>query len=226
MRILLAEDDQSLSKALVTVLKKNSYIVDAVFNGEDALAYGLTDNYDGIILDIMMPEPNGLLVLKRLRSSGIKTPVMLLTARSELSDRVIGFDAGADDYLPKPFSMEEFLARLRAILRRRDGFVPDIITFKGVSLDKTSGQLSYQGKTVRLVARELQLMELLMENPRHIFRTESLLERIWGWESDVEVSIVWVYTSNLRKKFNEIKAPIEIRATRGLGYSLEVAADD
>ena len=226
MRILLAEDDKSLSKALVTILKKNNYIVDAVFNGEDALSYGLSNNYDGIILDVMMPDPDGLMVLKTYRRKKITTPVMLLTAKSELSDRVIGFDAGADDYLPKPFSVAELLARLRAILRRRDGFVPDVITFEGVSLDKSTCLLSYGNNVVRLVARELQLMEMFMENPRHIIKTETFMERIWGWESDVEVSIVWVYTSNLRKKLKTLHAPIEIHAARGLGYSLEVAVHD
>lgn len=225
MRLLIAEDDRDISKALVMILEKNNYSVDSVFNGKDAYEYAISDNYDGIILDIMMPELDGIEVLSKLRSERISTPILLLTAKAEVDDRVAGLDAGADDYLAKPFAISELLARLRAMLRRKGEFQPDILEFKAVTLNKATYELGYNDKYVRLVGREFQMLEMLMKMPGQVIPTDQFMDKIWGWDSEVEVSIVWVYISNLRKKFMSIQAPIEIRAIRGVGYCME-AKDD
>ena len=225
MRLLIAEDDRDISKALVMILEKNNYSVDSVFNGKDAYEYAISDNYDGIILDIMMPELDGIEVLSKLRSERISTPILLLTAKAEVDDRVAGLDAGADDYLAKPFAISELLARLRAMLRRKGEFQPDILEFKAVTLNKAPYELGYNDKYVRLVGREFQMLEMLMKMPGQVIPTDQFMDKIWGWDSEVEVSIVWVYISNLRKKFMSIQAPIEIRAIRGVGYCME-AKDD
>ncbi len=222
MRLLIAEDNKDISKALTILLEKNNYGVDAVYNGNDALDYALTDNYDGIILDIMMPGYDGIEVLQKLRQAGNSTPVLMLTAKGELSDRVAGLDAGADDYLPKPFAVSELLARVRAMLRRRSDYQPDLLEVDGVQLDKRRMEISYQKQFVRLVTREFQVMEMLMENIGQIISTDTMMEHIWGWDSEVEVNIVWVTVSNIRKKLQQISAPLNIRAVRGVGYRLEV----
>lgn len=191
MRLLLAEDEEDLNKALVTVLKHNNYSVDAVFNGQDALDYLETENYDGAILDIMMPKMDGLTVLKRIREQGNSVPVILLTAKSEIDDRVAGLDCGADDYLTKPFSMKELLARIRAMTRR-------------------------------LASKEYQMLEMLLTNPKMVISVDQFMDRIWGYDSDTELNIVWVNISYLRKKLSTIGSRVIIKATRGLGYSLEV----
>ena len=162
--------------------------------------------------------------VRRLRARGVSTPVLLLTARSEVPDRVEGLDAGADDYLPKPFAMAELLARVRALVRRRERLVPEVISFAGLSLDLSAYTLSCKGRSARLGNREFQMMEMLMEAPRRIISTAQFMERVWGWDADVDVSIVWVYVSNLRKKIAQLGADVEIRATRGVGYSLEAKA--
>jgi DNA-binding response OmpR family regulator len=221
MRLLLAEDDRDISKALVTILEKNNYCVDAVFDGKSAFSYALTGQYDGIVLDIMMPEMDGIEVLTKLRSQKITTPVMMLTAKSETDDRVLGFDSGADDYLPKPFAMTELLARVRAMLRRRGNFQPEIVKAGNLALNKSTFEIEYTGHSMRLVSREYQVMELLMENAGMVIETDRMMEHIWGWDSDVEVSIVWVTISNLRKKLALIGAPSAIHAIRGVGYLLE-----
>lgn len=221
MRLLIAEDNRDISKALVTLFEKNNYGADAVYNGNDALEYALTGNYDGIILDIMMPGQDGIEVLKKLRQKHIATPVLMLTAKGEISDRVTGLDAGADDYLPKPFAISELLARVRAMLRRRSDFQPDILDINGVQLNRGTLELSYDDRTVRLVAREFQVLEMLMEHKEQIISTDTMMEHIWGWDSDVEVNIVWVTISNIRKKFQSLNAPLQIRAVRGIGYQLE-----
>lgn len=226
MRLLIAEDDKDISKALVVILGKNNYSVDAVYNGRDAYEYAIIGNYDGIILDIMMPELDGIEVLTKLRSQGVATPILLLTAKAEVDDRVNGLDAGADDYIAKPFSMSELLARVRAMLRRRGEFQPDILDFKSVTLNKATYELGYKDNYVRLVSREFQMLEMLMKMPGQVISTAQFMDKIWGWDSEVEVSIVWVYISNLRKKFMLIKAPIEIRAIRGVGYCMEVKNND
>ena len=225
MRLLIAEDDRDISKALVMILEKNNYSVDSVFNGKEAYEYAVSDNYDGIILDIMMPELDGIEVLTKLRSERISTPILLLTAKAEVDDRVAGLDAGADDHLAKPFAISELLARLRAMLRRKGEFQPDILEFKSVTLNKATYELGYNDKYVRLASREFQMLEMLMKMPGQVIPTDQFMDKIWGWDSEVEVSIVWVYISNLRKKFATIQAPIEIHAIRGVGYCMG-AKDD
>jgi len=221
MRILIAEDESELNKALVTIFEKNNYSVDGVYNGEDALAFGSTNNYDGIILDIMMPVLDGMEVLSRLRKKQIFTPVLLLTAKSEVTDKVAGLDAGADDYLPKPFAVSELLARVRAMLRRKNQFSPDDLNFCGMILSKISYEIIYNGKIVRLISKEFQMMEMMMEQPEQIITTGKFLEHIWGWDTNADISIVWVYISNLRKKLFSVSAPAEIKAVKGVGYILE-----
>ena len=221
MKLLIAEDNKDISKALVVLLEKQGYSIDAVFNGNDALSYALLGNYDGIILDVMMPGIDGIEVLKALRQKNITSPILILTAKGELHDRVIGFDAGADDYLPKPFAAVELISRVRAMLRRRSDYQPDVLQIKDVVLNKGSLELSFQGQTMRLVNREFQVLEILMENMGKIITTDSIMERVWGWDSEVEVNVVWVTVSNLRKKFITLNAPINIRAVRGIGYILE-----
>lgn len=221
MKLLIAEDDADIARALTALLEHNNYTVDAVANGNDAYDYCLSGNYDGVILDIMMPGMDGLEVLKSLRADAINTPVLLLTAKSDIEDRVNGLDAGADDYLPKPFAAAELLARIRAMLRRKDAWQGDILEFEGLRLDLSTFELSLGRISLRLVSREFQMLQLLMQSPGAVVSTEQFMEKIWGWDSEVEVSIVWVYISNLRKKFEKLKAPVNIRAIRGVGYCLE-----
>ena len=224
MRLLLAEDEIAMSEAVVDILNYHKYSVDAVYDGEDALDYARSQSYDGVILDVMMPKLDGLSVLKQLRRENNFTPVLLLTARAEVEDRIGGLDAGADDYLPKPFAMGELLARVRAMLRRRENYMPDVLRAGNVELDASRFMLSVGGNAVQLSRLEYQLMELFMRNPGITFPAEALLERIWGGNSEAEVGSVWVYISYLRKKLSALRANVEIRSRRGLGYSLEVAA--
>lgn len=221
MRLLLAEDEQDLSKALVTVLKHNNYSVDAVFNGENALTYLENGNYDGVILDIMMPKSDGLTVLKNLRQKGNQIPVLLLSAKSEIDDRVTGLDLGADDYLTKPFSMKELLARIRAITRRKGDSSNSVLSFSDLTLNRATFQLSSGENAIRLANREFQMMEMLMTNPGHVISAEQFMEKIWGFDSEVEPNVVWVYISNLRKKIVSLDSGVKIKASRGLGYLLE-----
>ena len=221
MRLL---DEIAMSEAVVDILNYHKYSVDAVYDGEDALYYARSQSYDGIILDVMMPKLDGLSVLRQLRRENNITPVLLLTARAEVEDRIGGLDAGADDYLPKPFAMGELLARVRAMLRRRENYMPDVLRAGNVELDASRFMLSVGGNAVQLSRLEYQLMELFMRNPGITFPAEALLERIWGGNSEAEVGSVWVYISYLRKKLSALRANVEIRSRRGLGYSLEVAA--
>lgn len=221
MRLLLAEDEKELSKALCAVLKHNNYSVDAVYNGQDALDYGLCENYDGIILDLMMPRMNGLDVLKRLRENGIATPVIILTAKSELEDKITGLDAGADDYLTKPFAMGELLARLRALTRRKSEFSPNLLALGNLSLNRETFELSVGDEAIRLGNKEFQMMEMLLSNAGRLISTEQFMEHIWGYETEAEINVVWVYISYLRKKLTSLGANIEIKAVRGVGYTLE-----
>lgn len=221
MRLLLAEDEASLSKAIVTILEKNNYSVDAVYNGEDALVYLESDNYDGVILDIMMPKLDGFSVLKQLRAQGNMIPVLILTARSEVDDKVLGLDSGANDYLTKPFSTRELLARIRVMTRCQTAQADSQLRFGNITLDRASFELSSPGGSFRLANKEFQMMELLMSNPRHLLPTERFLEKIWGYDSDVEINVVWVYISYLRKKLTALHADIQIKAMRNAGYSLE-----
>ena len=220
MRLLLAEDEKELSKALCAILKHNNYSVDAVFNGQDALDYGLCENYDGIILDIMMPGMDGLTVLRKLRAENITTPVLFLTAKAELEDKIAGLDAGADDYLSKPFQIEELLARIRAMIRRKTDFTPGVLTYGNVSLNRATYNLSCGDKEVRLGNKEFQMMEMLLSGPGRLIPTEQFMEKIWGFDSEAEINVVWVYISYLRKKLSSIGADIQIKASRGVGYTL------
>ena len=222
MRILLAEDERSLSRAVVALLEKSNYSADAVYDGEEALAYLEAGNYDGVILDIMMPKMDGLEVLRRLREQGNPVPVLLLTAKSEVEDKVTGLDTGANDYLTKPFSTAELMARIRAMTRSQTGGqVTSRLTFGNITLDQTTFELSSSAGSFRLANREYQMMELLLRNPRQLIPTERFLERIWGYDSDVELNVVWVYISYLRKKLSALQANVQIKATRNVGYSLE-----
>lgn len=223
MRLLLAEDEQDLSKALCAILKHNNYSVDPVYNGQDALDYGLCENYDGIILDIMMPKKNGIEVLKELRQNGVDTPVLILTAKGEVDDKILGLDSGADDYLTKPFAMGELLARIRALTRRKADFTPNLLTIGNLSLNRESFELSVGKESIRLGNKEFQMIEMLMSNPGRLISTEQFMERIWGYETEAEINVVWVYISYLRKKLNTLKANLEIKAVRGVGYTLEEA---
>lgn len=224
MRLLLAEDEKELSRALVAILKHNHYSVDAVFNGNDALDYGLTGNYDGIILDIMMPGMDGLTALARLREQGIGTPVLMLTAKLQVDDRIAGLDTGADDYLTKPFAMGELLARLRAMMRRRADFAPNVMRCGNIMLDRANFELSNGDASFRLGNKEFRMMELLLLHPGQLISSEQFMERIWGYDTETEISVVWVYVSYLRKKLAALGASVEIKATRGVGYMLEEKA--
>lgn len=224
MRLLIAEDELEISKVLKMVLEQQKYAVDVVDNGADALDYILDGDYDGAILDLMMPRMDGIEVLRRLRAEENATPVLVLTARSEVSDRVEGLDAGADDFLPKPFAITELLARVRAMLRRRANYVPDVLKLGNLSLDCGRYQLYTGGeRRVQLSGKEFQLMEYLMRNPKRIFSTQELMERIWGWNSEAEINVVWTNIAYLRRKLRELNATAEIRSVRGAGYCMEDA---
>lgn len=222
MKLLVAEDDPKLLKSLVHILEHNRFSVDGVSNGEDALEYGQTGEYDGLILDIMMPGLDGLQVLQTLRRNGIKTPALFLTARTEISQRVDGLDAGADDYLPKPFSTAELLARIRAMLRRKDTYLPDLLAIGSVILNRSTYQLVFQDKIQTLSGKEFQILEMMMQAPGTIIPTDRFITHLWGWDTNVDTSVVWVHISNLRKKISAIGAPMEIRFIRNAGYVLEV----
>lgn len=224
MRLLLAEDEEDLSKALVTVLKHNNYAVDAVYNGKDALDYLENATYDGAILDIMMPKMDGLSVLSTIRAHGNKVPVLLLTAKSEIDDRVKGLDSGADDYLTKPFSMKELLARIRVMTRRQMDTNTVALHLGNLSLDRSTFLMSNleSGQTIRIVGKEYQMIEILTSNPGQIISTDTFMEKVWGYDSDTEQNVVWVYISYLRKKLLELSTNVTIKAYRGAGYSLEV----
>lgn len=221
MRLLLAEDEQRLSRALVAILERNHYSVDAVFDGKAASEYLSAENYDGVILDIMMPKKDGITVLKELRSQGNQVPVLLLTAKSEIDDRVQGLDAGANDYLPKPFDSRELLARIRAMTRVNFVQASSVLEFGNITLDQTTFVLSSPTGNFRLANKEFQMLEMLMSNPHMLISSERFLEKIWGYDSDAEINVVWVYLSYLRKKLASLKANVQIKATRNAGYSLE-----
>ena len=222
MKLLYAEDERSLSEAVVDVLEYHKYKVDPVYDGQDALDYARNDRYDGIILDVMMPKRSGLEVLKALRAAGDKTPILLLTAKAEVEDRIEGLDLGADDYLAKPFAMGELLARIRAMLRRREDFTPDLLTLGNISLDRRSYTLSAGENRVLLPKLEFRLMELFLLNRGVWLSTEDILVKVWGYDTEAEIGIVWVYISYLRKKLASLGANVAIKAKRSIGYTLEL----
>ncbi len=221
MRILIADDEQGIAKALKVILEKNKFAVDAVFNGTDALDYIMSTPYDAIVLDIMMPGLDGLTVLKRAREAGVKTPVMLLTAKSEISDRAAGLECGADDYLPKPFATTEFVARVRALTRRSESYTHSVITVGVTQLDSGRYELRCGDKSAALSNKEYQLMELFMRSPRRVFSTEHIMELIWGFDAEAETDVIWTYISFLRKKLRQIDSDAEIKTIRGVGYALD-----
>lgn len=222
MKLLYAEDEKSMSEAVVDILSYHKYIVDAVYDGEEALDYALAEPYDGIILDIMMPGKNGMEVLKILRQKGVNTPILLLTAKAEIEDRIAGLDMGADDYLPKPFAMGELLARVRAMLRRKETFTPDILKCGNISLNMQSYELSNGRQTFVLPKLEYQLIEILMLNRGIYLSSKDLLIKVWGYDTDAELGTVWVYISYLRKRLAALDANVAIIAKRNVGYTLEV----
>lgn len=220
MRLLLAEDEQSLSKALKAILEGNHYSVDAVYDGVEALAYLEAGNYDALILDIMMPKLDGLSVLRRLRAGGNPIPVLMLTAKAEVEDKVLGLDSGANDYLAKPFSTKELLARIRAMTRDRASQGDVLLQMGNITLNCASFELSSPNGRLRLPNKEYQMLELLLRSPSSLISAERFLEVIWGYDSDVETNVVWVHISRLRKKLTELGADVEIMASRNAGYYL------
>ncbi len=222
MRVLVVEDEMQLADALSEILKRNMYNVDTAYNGIDGLDNAMSGVYDCIILDIMLPGMNGLEVLRKLRQERISTPVLLLTARSEIEDKINGLDGGADDYLTKPFVTGELLARVRALTRRKGEIVDENrLDYNGLELNKNTCSVMWQGNDVKLSLKEYQIMELLISNPHQILPKERIIEKIWGYESDVEYNNIEVYISFLRKKLSVISAPVQIKTARGIGYSLE-----
>ena len=220
MRILLAEDERALSRAIVKILEKNNYSADAVYNGEDALVYIENGNYDAIILDIMMPKLDGISVLRRIREKGITTPVLVLSAKNEVDDKVLGLDSGANDYLSKPFDTKELLARIRVITRTQTS-QSSTLSFGNLTLNRATYELASPTDSIRLANKEFQMMEMLMANPGHIISAERFMEKIWGFECESEINVVWVYISYLRKKLTALGADFHIKASRNAGYTLE-----
>lgn len=223
MRLLYAEDEEALSRAVCAVLKKNNYEVDPVYNGVDALDYIIGGEYDAAILDIMMPEMDGIEVLKEVRKEGNDIPIIMLTAKAEIDDKVNGLDAGANDYLAKPFEMKELLARIRALLRTHSEQTTSTLAFGNTRLDQTTFELSGPDGCEKLSNKEYQLMEVMINHPKQIFSADSFLEKIWGYETDADINVIWVYISYLRKKLAAIGSDLKIKATRNVGYSLEEA---
>lgn len=226
MKILIAEDEKDLAEGLQVLFEKNQFLVDVVNNGEDAIECGLSGNYDAIILDIMMPKRNGIEALAELRKNGIKTPIMMLTAKTQKDDRIVGYDSGADDYMAKPFDVDELISRVRALLRRSGDYKDNNkITFEDLTFDSSSAMLKCNNQEIRLNGKEFQLMELFIRNPGKVYSADKLMERIWGWESESDVSVVWVHISNLRKKLKTMNSKVTISVSRGLGYLLGTKND-
>lgn len=223
MRILIAEDDPKLCKSLVHIFEHDHYAVDSVDNGMDAFEFAATNVYDGLVLDIMMPGMDGVTLLRKLRAQGITTPALFLTARTEIHQRIEGLDAGADDYLPKPFSTQELLARVRAMLRRKDNFTPDLLSAGALTLNRSTYELQCGDHVLSLSGKEFQVMEMLMRHQNQILTAEQLITHIWGWDAHVDTSVVWVHISNIRKKIDALGAPAVIRFIRNAGYVLEAA---
>ena len=220
MRLLIAEDERALNKALTTIFTKNNFTVDSAFDGEEALTYLENDIYDAVVLDIMMPKVDGITVLKTIRARKLDVPVLMLTAKSSVEDRIEGLDCGADDYLTKPFAMNELLARVRAITRRHEGERDNKLKFKDLTLDRSSYTLFGKNGNFTLANKEYQMMEMLMKAPTKPVSTEAFMEKIWGYDSDTELSVVWVYISYLRKKLDVLGSEVKIVGKRNQGYCL------
>lgn len=219
MKLLLAEDERDLSKVIKKILELNNYVVDVAYDGEEALYFVNNSYYDGIIMDIMMPKLDGISVVKEIRASGNGVPILILTAKSEIDDRVLGLDSGADDYLSKPFATKELLARIRALTRRKG---ENNVTYKFGNVTLNPKQYEMCAETsVRLTNKEYRLMEYLIKNHDVLLSTERILASVWEFDTDVELNVVWVFISTLRKKLQQINANIEIASARGVGYRLE-----
>lgn len=225
MRILLCEDERDLSDALSAILKHNNYSVDQVYDGLEALDFLEASNYDVVILDIMMPKLDGVEVLRRLRANGSDIPVIMLTAKSQVEDKILGLDSGADDYLTKPFDSSELIARLRAITRRVSTALQSVLTLGNTQLDTASFVLSTDRGSVTLTNKEFQMMEYFMLNAGNVISADSFMEKIWGYDSDTEINVVWVYISYLRKKLSTLGSNLKIKVSRNIGYSLVVDED-
>lgn len=225
MRILLAEDEKALSNALVTIFKHNNYSVDAAYDGEQAEELLSADIYDVAVLDVMMPKKDGISVLRDIRRSGSTVPVIILTAKSQTEDKILGLDAGADDYLTKPFVASELLARIRAVTRRRAEAVDVNVTFGDLTLNRSSYEVSANGTAAKLGRKEFQMLEMLMIKKGRVISSERFMEKIWGYEAEAETGVVWVYLSALRKKLASISSKVKIKSNRNLGYFLEYGDD-
>ena len=222
MKLLLAEDEKSLARAVKAILEKNNFLVDVVYDGREALDYLLTEDYDGAVMDIMMPKLDGITVLRRLRAEGKGTPVLLLTAKSQIDDKVEGLDAGANDYLTKPFDAKELLARIRAMTRVQRVQQSSVLSFGDLTLNLATYELASPSGSFRLAGKEFGMMELMMRDPGALISAERFLERVWGYETEADINVVWVYLSYLRKKLAALASKVSIKATRNAGYSLEV----
>jgi len=220
MKLLLVEDERDFSKALTNILKKKGFDVSQAFDGEEGYLYINNYDFDVCILDVMMPKMNGIELLKKIRTNKYEIPIIMLTAKSEIDDKVLGLNMGADDYLTKPFSTKELLARINSITRRKAGQF-NKLEFKGLILDANNLLITYNDNSVRLTNKEFQIMEMLMNNLQCVISTEKFMDKIWEYDSNAEMSVVWVYISNLRKKLKDLNAKIEIKSYRGVGYALE-----
>lgn len=220
MRLLVAEDDPKLLKTLLHILQTDRYLADGVANGNDAFDFAMTGEYDGFVFDIMMPGMDGITLIKKLRQNRITAPALFLTARTEVDQRIEGLDAGADDYLPKPFDAKELLARIRAMLRRKEQYTPSLLTYGDLQLNRSTFSLAYGEKTAALSGKEFAIAEMLMERPKIILTVDEIMNHIWSFNSDADISVVWVHISNIRKKLVALGAPYEIRFVRSAGYLL------
>ena len=221
MKLLFAEDDPDVSRSVTALLTRSHYSVDPVYNGNDALTYLTDGDYDACIMDIMMPGMNGDEVVRKARAAGSQVPVIMLTAMGEVEDRINGLDAGADDYLAKPFDGGELLARIRALLRRHESYSPDIVTYGDLTLNRSTFALSCHGKSVSLSNKAFQMMEMLMLSPGRIISVDVFMQHIWGWDSESEINVVWVNISTLRKQLSAMGSETAIKVVRGAGYRLE-----
>lgn len=224
MRILIVEDEKALSRVLVKIFEKNYYSVDAVYNGQKALDYIATGNYDIVLMDVMMPIMDGITALKKIRADGNQIPVLLLTAKSEVDDKVMGLDSGANYYITKPFDTKELLAAVRAITRKEEQ-TDNRLHFGNITLDTSTYELASDTDSIKLTNKEFQMMEMFMSNPKILVSADTLMERIWGYDSDSEINVVWAYISYLRKKLKNLNANFTIKSSRNSGYSLELTDD-
>ena len=222
MKLLLVEDEKQLSEALQQILIKNKYTVDAVYNGDEGLDYALTGVYDVIILDIMLPKLNGIEILKMIRKRKISTPVILLTAKGSVEDRILGLDSGADDYLPKPFSPDELLARLRALTRRNGDFINEnILKFSDIKLNLSTYDMEVNDNSITLTQKEFEILKYFMQRPKLVVSKDDLITKLWGFDSDIEHNNIEVYISFLRKKLAYVESNVKITTIRRVGYRLE-----